>query len=216
MNTIDARARTLDREGVAYYEANRFRNTLRRRFIAAREDRIVTRLLSRLSAGSVVLDAPAGYGRMRPAILRNGLVPWHVDLSLAMLQRLREAHGGRDAVIALQGDAARLPLPDGAVDCIVCCRLFHHFDAADTRRRFLEEFARVTRRFAVVSFYTPGNVRSWKRRIAGRKPRGYPIPPRIFRAEAAAAGFRVISLSAVVPLLEANHFALLEKTGVTG
>lgn len=82
-----------------------------------------------------VLDVGGGSGRAAEAVpVEDRLV---VDLSSEMLSRARAR--GLDAV---QGDAARLPVPDDAVDAVVIVDAFHHFP---DQPGALREAARVLR-----------------------------------------------------------------------
>jgi demethylmenaquinone methyltransferase/2-methoxy-6-polyprenyl-1,4-benzoquinol methylase len=72
-----------------------------------------TRALA-LPRGSVVLDLAAGTGDFCRELQRGGHRPIGVDLSFGMLAAART-----DAPL-LQGDALRLPVPDGSVDGATC------------------------------------------------------------------------------------------------
>lgn len=82
-----------------------------------------------------VLDVGGGSGRAAEAVpVEDRIV---LDRSRGMLSRARD----RD-LDAVQGDAARLPVPDAAVDAVVIVDALHHFP---DQTRALREAARVLR-----------------------------------------------------------------------
>ena len=75
--------------------------------------KIATRSLA-LPAGSTVLDLAAGTGDFCRELQRGGHRAIGVDLSFGMLA------AARTTAPLVQGDALRLPVPDGSVDGITC------------------------------------------------------------------------------------------------
>lgn len=89
--------------------------------------------------GGDVLDLGAGTGKVTEALLaRPGLRVVAVDPDPAMLAQLRSGH---PLVVALDGSAEQIPLPDAAVDAVVVGTAWHWFD----RSRAEPEIARVLR-----------------------------------------------------------------------
>jgi len=121
--------------------------------------------------GTVVLDSPAGAGRLGPVLRdRFGVTRVAVDRAMAML---REGRASGDADPMVQADAAALPLVDRAVDGTVVFRFLHHLDPA-AARRVLAEAARVARSFVVVSFFHPVSMHGFTRRLQERLGRRAP------------------------------------------
>jgi demethylmenaquinone methyltransferase / 2-methoxy-6-polyprenyl-1,4-benzoquinol methylase len=109
-----------------------------------------TRALA-LPAGSTVLDLAAGTGDFCRELRRGGLQPVGVDLSFGMLAAART-----DAPL-VQGDALRLPVPDGSVDGVTCGFALRNFVALEP---FFAELARVVRpggRIALLDVAQPVN-----------------------------------------------------------
>jgi demethylmenaquinone methyltransferase/2-methoxy-6-polyprenyl-1,4-benzoquinol methylase len=67
-----------------------------------------------LPASSTVLDIACGTGDLCRELASQGLRPTGIDLSYGMLA------AARTSAPLLQGDALRLPLPDGSVDGVTC------------------------------------------------------------------------------------------------
>lgn len=137
------------------------------------EEQAVDELLAALPRGGTVLDVPAGTGRFLPAYARHGLRFVGVDVSLDMLLQARAAPADRRDGILLQGVVAGLPLPDGAVDHVLCTRLLNWFDGPQLGRA-LAELARVARGSLILEIRLSRPL-GWRRlpRLAaelGRRP----------------------------------------------
>ena len=111
--------------------------------------RLVTTLASALPAGGVILDAGNGLATQDPLIaevVRPGrlvavnITEWQLT---AGRERLREA-----AAAAVTGDAARLPVADGAFDGVISVEAAFHFRS---RKAFFGECYRALRPGGVLS-----------------------------------------------------------------
>jgi demethylmenaquinone methyltransferase/2-methoxy-6-polyprenyl-1,4-benzoquinol methylase len=104
-----------------------------------------------LPPSSIVLDLACGTGDLCRQLGANGLRPVGVDLSFGMLAVART-----DAPL-LQGDALRLPFPDGAVAGVTCGFALRNFASLPP---FFAELARVVRpggRIALLEVAEPPN-----------------------------------------------------------
>lgn len=110
------------------------------------EERAMQALMPVDLQGQFVLDAGCGSGRyMLHALRRDAEHVTGVDLSAEMLARASEELGayrhGRQ-VDLVQGDLARLPLPNASADLTICGLTIGHLEHL---RPALAEFRRVTR-----------------------------------------------------------------------
>lgn len=194
--------------------ADRFERSTHRH-IAGREVRAVTRILSRLQGVGSILDMPSGAGRFLPCLLQPGRTVIEMDVAREMVALSRHRNAAPPSAHWVQGDAFRLPLPDGAVDVIFCNRLLHHFRDADNRARLLKELHRVSRRYLVVSFFDYhrfGPVRVWLKRLRGRRPDYSGHPTRqAFEQEVAQANLRLVGVEPTGPIWVAECYWVLEK-----
>ncbi len=104
-----------------------------------------------LPAGARIVDLACGTGDLCREIADQGLQPVGVDLSYGMLA------AARTSAPLLQGDALRLPLPDGSVDGVTCGFALRNLSALPP---FFSELARVTRaggRIALLEVAEPPN-----------------------------------------------------------
>lgn len=99
-------------------------------------------------SGGVALDVGCGNGRHTEALAARVETAVGVDVSRGLLDeavsRARE-RGFADASAFVHGDAAALPVRDGAVDLAVYVATLHHLSPRATRVRSLNELARVLR-----------------------------------------------------------------------
>jgi ubiquinone/menaquinone biosynthesis C-methylase UbiE len=77
-----------------------------------------------LTAASRVLEVGIGTGLIGLPLAAFVRAMLGVDLAGPMLERLR-AKRHAEPVYPVQGDAVRLPFPDGAFDAVVACHIFH-------------------------------------------------------------------------------------------
>jgi len=201
---VAGRGRYETPEGAARYAA---RSPARGRV----EEELVTRALDALAGDRMLLDAPCGVGRMSRLASARGLSVVALDASAAMLERAR-AQGV--ATRYLRADLAELPLRDGAVDAVLCFRLFHHLRGSEDRRRLFRELARVARRHVAVSFFHPVSfhhaLRLAKRLWGVRSMRSVVTLGRL-RAEAAVEGLRLERWWAQAPFRRDLWLALFGK-----
>jgi SAM-dependent methyltransferase len=215
MSSTDSYRSRLQDENKASDYASRFERGPRRR-INEREQRAVRKIFSTLSDCRTVLDVPCGAGRFLASLTQGQRQVTEMDMAAEVLEHSRQR--ARDLGIEakfLQGDASKIPLPDNGVDAVFCNRLLHHITSANERAVFLREFARVTRRHLVISFFDYrafGGLRCFLKKLKGRKVdyRGQPTLSE-FKAEVEQAGFSVLSIVMTGPLWVSQKYFVLEK-----
>src|SRR3954464_13525430 len=139
------------------YDFHRFSSPERQKR-NARKWAAIRKALSRAEGVRVLLDLPCGTGRFTGALAREGYEIVGSDISLEMLQKAASVttdpkSGAQQPGVRgyLQANAEKLPLRDGALDCVVSIRFMMHVDPA-TRVRMLREFGRVSRRWVIVDY----------------------------------------------------------------
>ena len=193
--------------------AKRFETGSRKR-IDKREQRAVRKIFAELKDCHSVLDVPSGAGRFLQTLSQGGRRVLEADVAFEILEYAQDrADRLKIDAQAMQGDAARLPLVDGAVDCVFSNRLLHHIHASTERRALLQEFHRVSRRYAVVSFFNYkglARVRGLLKRLKGRVPPYANQPTQEeFSIEVTASGFRVLEIVATgMPWVSQKYFVL--------
>ncbi|MEQ4718626.1 methyltransferase domain-containing protein [Nonomuraea sp. B19D2] len=102
------------------------------------DEPIVGEILDALPVG-VALDAACGTGRVAASLAARGYQVFGVDSSVDMLARARERVPRGEFLI---GDLYDLPIPDNAVDVVVCSLALTHVPSLQP---VMAEFARVLR-----------------------------------------------------------------------
>jgi ubiquinone/menaquinone biosynthesis C-methylase UbiE len=127
-------------------------------------DADTTEILSllQLPAGSRILDAPCGHGRISRRLAAAGMEVTGVDLTPAYLEQARsDPQMPLNAVTYVEGDVRDLPV-EGPFDAVVCwLNSFGYYDDADCHQ-VLREFHRVLRpggKVAIDTMHHDGGVR---------------------------------------------------------
>ena len=215
LRDIQSYSRRLQDKRKAEQYARRFEQGSRKR-IDQREQAAVKGIFAGLNDCRSVLDVPSGAGRFARALGEGGRKVIEMDVAFEILEfaRTNAAEAGTPGLV-LQGDASRLPLADGSVDCVFSNRLLHHILDPEERIAILREFHRVCRRCTVVSFFNykgMARIRGLLKRLKGRKP-PYEHQPTLdeFSQETARAGFQVHSVvSTGPPWVSQKYFVLLK------
>lgn len=210
---IQSYKRRLQDERKARLYANRFESGSRKR-IDKREQRAVRRIFAELKDCHSVLDVPSGAGRFAQTLSQGGRRVLEADVAFEILEYAQDrADRLKIDAQAMQGDAARLPLMDGAVDCVFSNRLLHHIHAPAERKTLLREFHRVARRHVVVSFFNYkglARIRGFLKRLKGRVPPYANQPTQeVFASEVTECGFQIKAIVATgMPWVSQKYFVL--------
>lgn len=196
----------------AHYSNNRWTRSPRARRTDAKEQTIVASFLqhaceqSPSSKLSHILDLPCGTGRFRNLLERNAENVWSGDASHEMLMQAPPATG-------MQMSAHAIPLRVDAVEAILCSRLLHHFEHATQRMKVLEELARVSQRWVILSYFDAANFQAWRNRIRGKFRGRFPIPQATFINEVEHAGLVERKRVYIARGVSEQVWVLLEKKG---
>ena len=207
--------------------ANKHGESLARRLNDRREQALLARCLNRIGPVQSVADVGCGPGRFWPTIAAAAQAPagsntdlYGTDVSESMLRYARgnfdERLGYRFALAS--GSVTAMPFADNAFDCVISMRLLHHFGERSTRVRAIGELARVASRFLIVSVWTDGNYKAWRRRRLERR-RGqraymnrFVVPRADLLAEFRECGLQPVAQFDLIPGYSQWRYYLLEKT----
>ena len=176
------------------YDAHRLGTPLRRSRYR-RQWALIRRILADLQGVRRVLDLPCGTGRYTGPLAESGYRVAGADISREMMEMARRKRPPGDGVLGyLQADAERLPLADGAVDCVVSIRFTFHLDSP-ARVRVLREMKRVSSRWVLLDYrhlYTLRYLRRVTAQRLGLDDRPFErVSRRGLAQEVRAAGLRV-------------------------
>lgn len=213
--------RPFQKHEVEDYERRRYRG-LDQRLVDVRERRIVRRLLEEArkeGAGErpgLVLDAPCGYGRFSDLVQGLGFRLVSSDLSFHMVNRARVRDENHPPALGAVADLEKgLPFKSASFAVVLSMRFFHHLHESQDRANILGEFARVSSRWAVLSYYELNRLHRLQRKIRrglkGSKTRIRMVRRAEFSRELEKAGFKVVRKSPLLWGVHAQKVMLLEK-----
>jgi ubiquinone/menaquinone biosynthesis C-methylase UbiE len=108
-------------------------------------------LLETLPRGLSVVDIPFGTGRFVPYYLARDYKVHGLDASIEMLDAASRSLGADMKRCKVStGDAIELPFSDRQFDLLVSTRFLRDIIVASDADKALQEFARVTKRFAII------------------------------------------------------------------
>ena len=108
-------------------------------------------MVSRIPPGSRVLDVATGTGLVARELARRGCEVVGLDQSEAMLRN------GRGPSRRVQGQAERLPFPDGTFDAVTFTYLLRYVDDPAATMRELARVVRPGGTIACLEFFVPAN-----------------------------------------------------------
>lgn len=109
-----------------------------------------------------VLDIGCGNGRFYDVIATRETEYTGVDNSVGLLSEAKKKHPG---IKFVEGDATKLPFPDGSFDIAYSFAVIHHVPSRKLRNEFVREAARVLKSgntFIITSWYL------WRPRYIGK------------------------------------------------
>ncbi|HON67910.1 MAG TPA: methyltransferase domain-containing protein [Phycisphaerae bacterium] len=145
--------RFLDRKAVERYR-DRYR-TGRHARVNQMERAALRDMLGSLGRLTTALDLPCGTGRLGDLFAQIADRVILADSSQLMLEVAREDLGDGKYEY-LQTHAEQIALPNDGVDVVFCHRLLNHIPDPAVRARIVQELARVSRRYVLLSCYPPG------------------------------------------------------------
>ena len=175
----------------AYMMAEQLAGDRRKLRIDRIQQRIVAEQVQRLAPGSTVLDVPSGNGRMTQLLDRADLSVIAMDFDHQMLKAMARRRIDLAGRWRVRGDVTHLPLPDKSIDLVINMRLMHHIADPVMRVRTCRQLARVARGRVITSFWTTHCWRYLRKRILGKKVRGYPVSPDTFLSACRQGGLVV-------------------------
>jgi demethylmenaquinone methyltransferase/2-methoxy-6-polyprenyl-1,4-benzoquinol methylase len=161
--------------------------------------RLWKRRLVRLAAprlGERALDLCCGTGDIALALARRGVEVVGLDFSEAMLEVAREkstVRSSQSAVQFLQGDAQRIPFPDGTFDILTIGYGLRNLADLDVGLRDMWRVTKPGGRFVTLEFGKPENG-AWRKIYFGYLKFALPVFGKIFCGNASAYAYILESL----------------------
>jgi uncharacterized protein YbaR (Trm112 family)/SAM-dependent methyltransferase len=179
-----------------------------------REFQLIERLLGSVPRSEVLLDLPSGGGRLSPALAPFTDLILEADVAFGQLQHGRTGPPLATPQLWLNASAFDIPLRDQGVDGTVCVRLAHHLPAASERERLVGEILRVSKRFALMTFFdfhsTKNRLRRLRQPFDGKSPK-ITMTRQELRALAGRSGFSLVACPALSRLFSGHRYALMVR-----
>jgi ubiquinone/menaquinone biosynthesis C-methylase UbiE len=211
---FDPRTEYQDTQTAEEYDRRRFTSFSGRLFQLC-ERRALERVLSSVTLGSLLVDAPCGTGRLMPLYLSKGFRVLGVDISREMIHvaRRRTASWKGKANFSRM-DFARIPLATDSVDAVFCIRFLPHFPPEE-RIEMLREFSRIARERVVISLSISNGWMRFRRKLKDwlghEKPVRNPVTIDAMRRELNLAGLREVKRLWTVPIFSEQIIVVCER-----
>lgn len=194
---------------------DKYKKQLLKRASTGREFRLIERLLSPLGRSEVLLDLPSGGGRLSPALAPFADRILEADVAFGQLVHGRSAPAPATRQAWFQASAFDIPLADRSVDGTVCVRLAHHVPESSDRERLVREILRVSKRFAVLTFFdfhsTKNRLRRLRRPFDGKHPK-ITMTRQEVRVLAEKSGFELVACPPLSRLFSGHRYALMVRS----
>lgn len=180
------------------------------------ELKLVRSVFKYVAAGSSVLDAPCGTGRMTLLLQSLGYHCTGADLGDGVLAIAREdAQAANTGATIVKQDIMHMDFEDRHFDAVLCFRLIHHFPDADMRENLVRELCRVSDQYVAISYmsHASWNATRLKLRamLGGRRAKKYPASAAEMNSYFARQGFTLVADECRLPLLNSLHLALYRR-----
>jgi SAM-dependent methyltransferase len=202
--------------------AGKHRASLSRRLNDRLEHAALRRALATIPTPRSLIDVGCGPGRFWPTLADRGIGTLAaLDVSEAMLRYARQngPEKVRRQFMLTAGSVLNLPFADNAFECVASLRLVHHFGDRGQRARVFSELARVAERHVIVSLWTDGNFKAWRRtrmerRRQARRPdrveNRHIVPRETLEGEFRTAGLRPVTHVDLIPAYSQWRYYVLE------
>ena len=179
-----------------------------------REFSLIRKLLGSQPHSQVLLDLPSGGGRLSPQLAPYADMIIESDIAIGQLIYGREDSKLDTPQVWIHASAFDIPLKDQSVDGIFCCRLCHHLPSAPERERLMVEILRVSKRFALMTFFDHHSIKNTVRRL--RRPFNKKSPKMTMtvarvRELAKQHGFELVACHPLSRLFSGHRYALMVR-----
>jgi ubiquinone/menaquinone biosynthesis C-methylase UbiE len=184
--------------------------------VTPRESRLIRRFMRRVGRAQAILEIPCGGGRLTHAFADATDLVIEADIAVGQVRYGRQASKLEVPRVWMTASAFHIPLRDGSVDGVVCVRLLHHLPTEAERERLFHELLRVSRRFAIVTYFDRHSLKhlTWRlRHPFSRKPRKPALTSSEVAALARANGARLVATAPLSRIGSGHRYALLVKSG---
>jgi ubiquinone/menaquinone biosynthesis C-methylase UbiE len=199
-----------DKRVAQKYDAERF-NSLKGRIEDLLEKKALKKGLALLPPQGNILEVPVGTGRITEYILQKGFNLTGIDISQEMLSlaQNRLSHF-KESYSLMAGDAEKLSFQEKTFDGVISVRLFGHLPP-EKKRIVLNEFAKVSRSYVIVSIPLANTLRGYYRRFYKKLPMWFPVTVQEMNHVAEQTGLKVIEIIPIFGFISETAFVIMKK-----
>jgi SAM-dependent methyltransferase len=182
--------------------------------VTPRESLLIRRFVRRVGHSRAILEIPCGGGRLTHAFADATDLVIEADIAVGQVRYGRQASKLDVPRVWMTASAFHIPLRDASVDGVVCVRLSHHLPTQAERDRLFSELLRVSRRFAIVTYFERHSLKhlTWRlRHPFSRKARKPALTSAEIAALARANGARLVATAPLSRIGSGHRYALLVK-----
>ncbi len=185
------------------------------------EQRLIRRFLrsvSPIDRNGLALDLPCGYGRLYSIVRELGIPVVEGDWSFPLLATARRIHGRRYGLELSQNyvraTALALPFAGGAFEFVLSVRLSHHIREHEQRLQHLREVLRVSRKWAMFTYFDAGSVKNRMHEFGRRfhdKRAKWTLTFDEIQTVGHAEGFEVIQWAWISRFFSGHRYVLMQR-----
>jgi ubiquinone/menaquinone biosynthesis C-methylase UbiE len=200
-------------EEAAVYNAA-YRDRLFKRASTNREFALLRGLLATQGRTDILLNLPAGGGRLSAPLAETTAFLVEADIALGQLVYSQQNSHIPVPHAYMTASGFHIPFKDRSVDGVVCIRLCHHLPTEEERERLITELLRVARRFVIMTFFDFHSVKNLLRRMTrplNHKPPKMTMTVRQVSQVAARCGARLMAYPRLSIVGSGHRYALMVK-----
>ncbi|HEU4517114.1 MAG TPA: methyltransferase domain-containing protein [Steroidobacteraceae bacterium] len=182
--------------------------------VTPRESHLIRRYVRQVGRSRAILEIPCGGGRLTPSFADSADLVIEADVAVGQIRYGRQTSRVDVPRVWMTASAFHIPLRSASVDGTICVRLSHHLPTAAERGRLFAEILRVSRRFAIVTYFDRHSLKhlTWRlRHPFSRKARKPALTTADVAVLARENGARLVSTAPLSWFGSGHRYALLLK-----
>lgn len=191
-------------EKVEKYHKKRYKS-FDQKVVDKREKQIVKKIFNKFEINGSILDIPCGYGRFHSLLNQFGEI--HAADNGTLIAKYAEENVGLAKSTTIC-DAADMPFEDNSFDAVFSFRLIQHIHNRDERVNIYKEFARVSKKWVIISLYVDTTIHKTMKNINKKKAKITFLNDEIVLDEFKNSNIKIVSSYSVLPGLHGHKIYL--------
>jgi len=192
-------------EKIEKYHKKRY-NSFDQKVVDKREKQIVKKIFNKFELNGSILDIPCGYGRFHSLLNQFGEI--HAADNGKLIAKYQEENVGLSKSTTIC-DASDMPYKNNSFDIVFSFRLIQHIHNRDERINIYKEFARVSKKWVIISLYVDTTIHKTMKRINKKKAKITFLNDEIVLDEFKNANLDIVNSYSVLPGLHGHKIYLI-------